>query len=156
MIEVSIKFPEEMLAALKGIATDEDASVGQLVRDAVQRDLYRRMRAKTTGRSDERLVAPLRSLLADDFNYAKSWAELGDRLARKGFAVAESGGGIILISLRDGRRLCKGSELGHSLSALSRRFAAPFPASDPRVARFPAGPIRHAGAPPLRVSARSS
>jgi hypothetical protein len=135
MIEVSLKLPEAMLAALRKVAADEDASVGGIVRDAITRDLYRRERAKTTVRSDERLVAPLRALLADDFNYAKTWPELLSRLARKGYAVRESGGGIVLVTHPGGRRLCKGSELGHSLSALARRFNAPFPAAVPQPIR---------------------
>ncbi len=132
---MSLKLPEAMLAALRQVAAADDASVGQIVRDAITRDLYRRERAKTTVRSDERLVAPLRALLADDFNYAKTWPELLTRLARKGYAIREAGGRIVLVAHPGGRRLCKGSDLGHSLSALCRRFGTPFPAADPQPLR---------------------
>ena len=49
------------------------------------------------------------------------------RLKIKGYRLAEAGGGLILQELPSGTRLCKGSELGHSYSQLSRKFSAPFP-----------------------------
>lgn len=66
MKTATIFMPSEMVAALRQLAGDEDTSVGNLIRDAIKRDLYRRSRAKTARRADERLVAPLRALLADD------------------------------------------------------------------------------------------
>ncbi len=162
MIEVSLKLPEAMLAALKKVAVAQDASVGQIVREAITRDLYRRERAKTTDRSDERLVAPLRALLADDLNYARSWAELQTRLRRKGYDVREAGGGIILVAFPSGRRLCKGSELGHAYAALCRRFGAPFPAAHPTLrgsatpAPAQAPPLSRAPPPPPPGPARPS
>ena len=126
--EVILKLPEPTLLALQQIAATEDISVGTLVRNAIAREMSRREKAKTPIRADERLVAPLRALLADDFAYAGSWTDLGHRLQRKGFALAESGGGLILLSQGTGERLCKASELGYSFAALLRKFDAPFPA----------------------------
>ena len=114
-------------AALDKIATEDDVSVGQIIRGAVTRDLHRRAQAKTSVRADERLVAPLRALLADDFAYARSWDDLQTRIAQKGYHLAESGGGLILQARADGARLCKASELGYSYSALLRRFDCVFP-----------------------------
>ncbi len=115
-------------AALERIAEQEDLSVGQVIRDAIHRDLNRRQaKAKTTVRADERLVAPLRALLADDFAHARNWDNLIQRLGVKGYFLAESGGGLILMDRRTGHRLCKASELGYSLSRLTARFDASFP-----------------------------
>ncbi len=123
---VTLKLPEAMVAALRGIAAEEDVSVGQIIRDAIERDMRRRATAKTAERPDERLVAPLRALLADDFAYARGWDDLFERLAAKGYRLSESGGGLVLVDA-DGRRICKGSDLGYSYSRLLRRFDAPFP-----------------------------
>lgn len=125
MDTTTIQIPPEMAAALRQIAGDEDTSVGAVIRDAVKRDLYRRTRAKTARRADERLVAPLRALLADDLAYATGWDDLQARIARKGYQLREAGGGIALHDAA-GARVCKGSDLGYSYSRLMRRFDAPF------------------------------
>ncbi|EEW26787.1 relaxase family protein [Rhodobacter ferrooxidans] len=124
---VTLKLPKPMLAALRRIAAGDDVTVGQVIRDAISRDIARREKAKTPVRADERLVAPLRALLADDFAYATDWADLITRLRRKGYALAEAGGGLILQDHASGQRLCKGSELGHGYAQLLRKFDAPFP-----------------------------
>ena len=126
MQEVMLKLPDATLKALRQNARDEDVSIGTLVRDAIERDLRRREQAKTPVRADERLVAPLRALLAGDFAFAASWDDLLARMRAKGYALAEAGGGLVLTDLA-GQRLCKGSELGYGYSALLRKFDAPFP-----------------------------
>ena len=126
MKTATIFMPPEMVAALRQLAGDKDTSVGNLIRDAIKRDLYRRSRAKTARRADERLVAPLRALLADDLAYADGWDDLQARLARKGYQLREAGGGLALHDAA-GARVCKGSDLGYSYSRLMRRFNAPFP-----------------------------
>lgn len=123
---VTLKLPRAMILALQYVAAKDDIAIGQIIRDAVTRDLIRRQKAKTPVRADEALVAPLRALLADDFAYAQNWADLLQRLAAKGYTLAESGGGLVLQD-RAGTRLCKGSELGYSYSHLMRRYDAPFP-----------------------------
>ncbi len=60
---VTLKLPGPMLAALQRIAADDDVTVGQVIRDAISRDILRREIAKTPVRADERLVAPLRALV---------------------------------------------------------------------------------------------
>ncbi len=124
---VTLKLPNATVLALHAIAAHEDVSIGQIIRDAINRDLVRREKAKTPVRADERLVAPLRALLADDFAYATSWADLQSRLHRKGYHLAEAGGGLILCEAGSGTRICKGSELGHGYAQLLRKFNAPFP-----------------------------
>ncbi len=123
---VTLKLPRAMVIALKLVASDADLTPGQIIRDAITRDLIRRQKAKTPVRADEALVAPLRALLADDFAYAQNWADLLQRLDAKGYALAESGGGLVLQDSR-GTRLCKGSELGYGYAHLMRRYDAPFP-----------------------------
>ena len=72
MTEITLKLPTAMLDALRRVAAEDDVSPGQLVREAIERDLRRRATAKTPIRADERLVAPLRALLADDFASART------------------------------------------------------------------------------------
>ncbi|MFN4155673.1 MAG: hypothetical protein ACK4HF_13545 [Paracoccaceae bacterium] len=127
MKEFTLRLPLATVAALRRLATEDDVTPGQLIRDAVERELRRRATAKTPVRADERLVAPLRALLADDCAYARTGNDLQTRLIAKGYRLAESGGGLVLITHPHGERLCKGSELGHSYSALLRKFQAPFP-----------------------------
>ena len=117
----------ETLAALRHVAEDEGATVRDIVADAVRRDLFRRTRAKKAVRPDERLIAPLRALLADDFAYARNWADLSDRLRVKGFALREAGAGLALVRCAGGERIAKASDLGYSYTRLMRRFQAPFP-----------------------------
>ena len=124
---ITIQLSQPMVAALRDLAVKEDVSVGHIVRMALEKDLQRRATAKTPVRADERLVAPLRALLAYDFADATTWVDLGKRLAAKGYALAEAGGGLILIETRTGQRVCKGSELGYGYAQLLRKFDAPFP-----------------------------
>ena len=130
MPNVNLKLHDVTLKALVKIAEENDVSLGQVIRDAIKSDLYKRQRAKRAVRPDERLVAPLRSLLADDLAYGRSWADLQNRLRIKGFAFAESGGGLILINLQ-GQRICKASELGYSYARLMQRIGRPFPRTVP-------------------------
>ena len=125
--ELTLKLPVPLIAALRKIAADDDVSVGQIIREAIDRDLRRRAAAKTPVRADERLVAPLRALLAADFAHATSWDDLARRLHGKGYTLAESGGGLILLDQTTGQRICKGSELGYGYAQLLRKFEAPFP-----------------------------
>jgi hypothetical protein len=69
----------------------------------------------------------VRALLAEDFAHATGWEDLQRRLRRKGYRIAESGGGIALEHHPDGARVCKGSDLGYAYAALMRRFNAPLP-----------------------------
>jgi hypothetical protein len=127
MLDISLRLPAPMVAALQRVATEQDVSVGQVIRAALHRDLARRQPAKPPNRADERLVAPLRALLADDFAFARDWADLLARLRAKGYVLAEAGGGLVLLAAGTGQRMCKGSELGYPYALLMRRFQAPFP-----------------------------
>ena len=124
--EITLRLSDVTLAALENEARADDTSVSDIIRDAIERDLRRRTQAKTPVRADERLVAPLRALLADDFAFAQGWADLASRLSRKGFLLVESGGGLLL-RRNSGERLCKASELGYSYSRLLARFDTAFP-----------------------------
>ena len=126
-MERTLRLDPAVWAVLERIAAENDVSVGQIIRSAVDRDIRRRAEAKTPVRADERLVAPLRALLADDFAYARGWDDLQSRLATKGYRLSEAGGGLILQSRNSGERICKASELGYSYSALLRRFDRIFP-----------------------------
>lgn len=127
MQELTVQLPSETILALQALADETDNTVGSLIREAITRDLRRRAEAKTPNRADEQLVAPLRALLAHDFAYATSWQDLQQRLAIKGYRIAESGGGIVLQRHQDGSRICKGSELGYSYALLMRKFKVPLP-----------------------------
>jgi hypothetical protein len=127
MESVTLRLSPEMIAAVRQAAADDDVTTGQIIREALTHELRRRQAAKTAVRPDERLVAPLRALLADDFAYARGWEDLQTRLSRKGYVLAEAGGGLILQDCQSGRRICKGSDLGHGYAALMRKFKAPFP-----------------------------
>lgn len=126
-METSLRLDPAVWSVLERIAREDDVSVGQIIREAINRDIRRRAEAKTPVRADERLVAPLRALLADDFAYSRNWEDLQKRLLAKGYRLAEAGGGLILQAHDSGHRLCKASELGYSYSALLRRFDCVFP-----------------------------
>ncbi len=145
MESITLKLSPDMIAAIRLAAADDDVTTGQIVREALTRELRRRQVAKTAVRPDEQLVAPLRTLLADDFAYAKSWADLQGRLAHKGYVLAEAGGGLILQDQATGARICKGSDLGYGYAALMRKFSAPFPG---HAHRWLFDRVREARAPP--------
>ncbi len=126
-MDVTLKLSDEMVAALRATAARDDVTVGQLVRDALARELRRRNTPKRDVRTDEALLAPVRSLLAPDLARATGWADLAQRLAQFGFALKPAGGGLIVVRLPEGRRVCKASELGHAHLDLARRFGGPFP-----------------------------
>lgn len=123
-----MKLQEPLLRAAEALAAQRDVSVGQVVRDALTAELRRTARpAKTSARTEEQLLAPLRSLLAADLGQARGWTDLQARLRTKGYVLREAGGGLALHDFPQGRRLCKASELGRSYASLMRRFNAPFP-----------------------------
>ncbi len=122
--------PEILKSSALKLAQERDISLGQFFRDAALREIkddLRRKKAKMPVRADERLVAPLRALLADDFAFAKSWHDLQSRLRAKGYLLQESGGGLVLNAYPAATRICKGSELGYGYRLLVRKFNAPFP-----------------------------
>ena len=128
MHPVTIGLPEPLLRAAEDLAKARDTSLGAVIRAALGAELRRaNLPAKTPNRADERLVDPLRALLAADFGAARNWPDLQSRLAAKGYALREAGGGLALHALPCGTRLCKASELGHAYASLMRRFGAPFP-----------------------------
>ncbi|MCV2866282.1 ribbon-helix-helix domain-containing protein [Defluviimonas sp. WL0075] len=126
-MERTIALAPAAWSALDAIARAEGTTVSDLVRGCVHRDLSRRRRAKTAGLPDERLIARLRALLADDFAYASGWGDLNRRLRAKGYVMIEAGEGVALAEAATGQRLCKGADLGYSHARLARRFHAPFP-----------------------------
>ncbi|MCI5110140.1 MAG: hypothetical protein MRY75_06260 [Marivita sp.] len=67
MPDVICPLDSQTYLALIQIADDEQSDIASVIRDAIRRDLFRRTRAKKAVRPDERLVAPLRALLAEDF-----------------------------------------------------------------------------------------
>ncbi len=130
MPRVELKLNDAQFRATKMLAEARDVTMGQILRDALDAALdraFQKGKAKTPNRADERLVAPLRALLADDFAYASTWAELQSRLQKKGYFLQESGGGLALYTWPAATRVCKGSELGYSYRLLVNRFQRPFP-----------------------------
>lgn len=128
MRDVTLRLSEPMIASALRLAQARDATLGQVVRDALSAEIRRCSRnATTSNRAEEQLLAPLRVLLASEFARAKSWQDLKNRLQIQGYALREAGGGLALHSHPEGVRMCKASELGHAYVSLIRRFGAPFP-----------------------------
>lgn len=122
-----LDLPEPLFAALAEAAAAQGRSLPSELRLRLQRSLPKSSGAKTSGRTEERLLAPIRARVALDFAQATGWGDLQARLAAKGFVLRERGGGLALHRLSDNLRLCKGSEIGAAYADLMRRFNAPFP-----------------------------
>ncbi len=122
-IAVTIQLDEAVLAQLRRAAAADDVSLGQGGALAIDRDLPRRDKMKRAVRANERLVAPLRSLLADDLAFATIPA--GGWRAR--VSLREARGGLILLRLPGETRVCKTAELGRSRARLAGPPGAPFP-----------------------------
>ena len=126
-MERMIDLAREHWEALDQLARREHVSVSALLQEAVRREVQRRGRAPKAEGPDEALLSPIRAHLADDFAYAKGWAELDTRLQRKGYRLAESGPGLILVAWPGGEKICKASDLGYSHARLARKFGQPWP-----------------------------
>lgn len=127
MDSVQFKLPHEMVIRLEQIAGEEDISLGQVIRLAVERDFRRRDDFARHTRLPQRLIAPIRERVQGDFLAAEGWSDLKARLVAQGYALREAGGGLALHESVSGRFLCRTSELGFGYPALLRRFASPFP-----------------------------
>ena len=124
---VTLRIPRPMLHQVQGLAEEQDVSLGHLVRELLKKEIGRRLSAKTSNRTDERLVAALQALLARDMAEASGWSDLAQRLARHGYAIAPAGGGLVLVRRPCGTRVCKASELGFAYRTLVRRFGMGMP-----------------------------
>ena len=103
---VTLQLPGPLLQAAEALARDRDCSLWAVIRAALNAEIRRaNLPVKTPNRADERLVDPLRALLAADFGEARSWPDLQARLAAKGYALREAGGGMALHSHPEGSRL---------------------------------------------------
>ncbi|MCC1493818.1 relaxase/mobilization nuclease domain-containing protein [Cognatishimia sp. F0-27] len=128
MERVTLKLSEHAIAAAGRIARDQDITLGQLIRDLLDKEIARRRcDARPPNRADERLLAPLRARLAPSFAEAKDWQDLQMRLRDHGVTLRPAGGGLALYEYRTEQRLCKASELGWSYSRLVHRFREGFP-----------------------------
>lgn len=127
MESVNLKLAKEMIARLEQIARDEDVSVGQIIRLAIEREFHRRDGLKGHPPSPQRLLAPIRARLRADFLEAENWSALKTRLVEKGYSLREAGGGLALHDAISGRFLCRSSEIGFGYPALIRQFGGPFP-----------------------------
>lgn len=127
METVSFKLPAQMVARLNGIASEEDISLGQVIRQAVERDLRRRESFASHPPASARLLAPIRERVQKVFLQAQSWGELKVQLAELGYSLREAGGGLALHDAIGGQFLCRTSEIGFGYPTLIRQLSGPFP-----------------------------
>lgn len=127
MDTVSFKLPTDVIARLEQIARADDVSIGQVVRAALERDFHRRDDLMGHPRTAERLLAPIRARVREEFLTAKTWGDLKMRLIDQGYCLREAGGGLALHDAITGRFLCRTSEIGFGYPSLIRRIGAPFP-----------------------------
>lgn len=127
METVKFKLPKDMIARLEGLAREEDVTIGQLLRLAVERDMRRRESFQPHPRIDQRLLAPIKAETESDFVEARGWSDLKERLAGKGYSLREAGGGLAVHDLVSGRFICRTSEIGFGYPTLIRQLGGPFP-----------------------------
>ncbi len=79
----------------------------------------------------------MRAELASDLALAQSWPDLQARLTNKGYVLRVSGGGLALLRLVGGARICTASDLGPGYGRLMERFGGPMPndEAEPKRAR---------------------
>lgn len=124
---VTLRMPPTLLRDVSSVAAAQDVTIGHLVRALLKKEVDRRLRAKTSSRTDERLVAALQALLARDMAEALGWQDLADRLRRHGYELWPAGGGLTLHKSSCGTRVCKASELGFAYRTLVTRFETAMP-----------------------------
>ena len=116
--DVSVPMTQATFLALQEIAACEDSSVGQLIRDAIAKDLRHRRRAAHADRTRMAILPQLQASLADDFAWSNGWIDLQNRLARKGYSLCDTGGELTVSRLGDDRPVCNVVELGFSHARL--------------------------------------
>ena len=127
MERVTLQLPDTLLKIAARVASEQDVTIGHLVRVLLAKEVERRLNPKTPNRADEGLVAALQALLARDMAEADGWDDLAARLSRHGYELRAAGGGLALHKASCGTRICKGSELGFAYRTLVRRFQAAMP-----------------------------
>ncbi len=124
---VDVKLQSDLADAARTLARERDVTVSQLLRDLVTREVDMTRRAKPIRTLEDRLVESLKDRLLPDFLQAKTWPDLTHRLKSKGYCLVAAGGGLALHDRKNGRRVCKASELGFGYSFLMRKMGEPFP-----------------------------
>lgn len=74
---------------------------------------------------DSETSALLRGFLTPIFESATSWANLRDRLAKKGYALEFRAGRMVVLDTAKNEPLCTGQLLGVPLRALASRLGRP-------------------------------
>jgi hypothetical protein len=124
---VTLKLPRALLSRASIVADKQDVTVGHLVRQLLSKEIERQLNPKTSNRTDEKLVAALQALLAQEMASATGWDDLAVRLADEGYELRPAGGGLTMHKRPCGTRLCKASELGFPYRALVARFRSAMP-----------------------------
>lgn len=124
---ITLRLPRKMLNDAGTVASEQDVSIGHLVRQLLSKEINRRLNPKTSNRTDEGLLAALQALLARDMAEASNWDDLALRLQFHGYELRPAGGGIVLHKRPSGTRVCKGSELGFAYRTLVQRFGKGMP-----------------------------
>jgi len=132
---VNVRMSVSMRDALEELAVETDMSVGQLVREALQRFLAE-VWAHTgeeqnvdtsTPSPDDSVLERCRQAVRQALSLASDWKTMQGILATNGYEYRALGGGLTMFDTTDGRYLCKASDVGPGYSKLIKRFRAPFP-----------------------------
>lgn len=126
-VSVMFKLDQTVLDALEVEARADRATIADILRDAIRRDLRRRNKAKTSPSYDPNVVAAMQRLLSRDFAMASGWEDLQDRIHQKGYALRASGGGLAVFDPATQKRMAKASHFGTSAHMLARRFGENYP-----------------------------
>jgi|GEM_PF-751859 len=141
---VTLKLSRELLSGAQRVASARDVSIGHMVRQLLKREVERQLSADRSEETDHRLVAAVQALLGRDLADATCWDDLAERLRPHGYELRPDGNGATLYKKSCGTRVCKGSELGLSYTALVKRFGSEMakrPACSANKGVMPAGKI---------------
>jgi hypothetical protein len=131
LTELTLKLPPDRIRALNQMAAERDVTVGQLLRDTIDRELYLSRPARAIPpRSKERLSAPVQSVLAAVFSDASDWTDLQDRLRLKGFELQMDRGTMTLYRWPRREPICPAADAGFSADLLQSRFQHPVQVAD--------------------------
>ena len=117
-----VELPTPTFAVLEKIAEQECVSVGQIVREAVDREI-----ASLPPFKGESLLDDLHRLFAEEFINSKCWIDLQLRLAINGYSLREIDGDLWLFDTVHGHSICKAREIGFDFATLLYKFKQPFP-----------------------------
>ncbi len=120
---VSLELPSDLILSAHDLAAENQGTVSNVFQDLLEAHLQtKNSGSKEKTEKGDRLIMAAQKLLFRDLAHARDWDDLRDRLARHGYFLKVSLGGMSLHTETSGQKVCNLHELGFSYGQFVRRF----------------------------------